>query len=216
MRAVQGGSRLKSYMKAPWDATKAVLLNVIRHPLYTFANIPAAAPPSTVNLFQSTIGSSNLARTNLEQAGILPYPKTFWIRGVRVHVLQDIPFVDDAGQNARALARLAEQYAMILKVGEKEFIRCGLWYFSSGLGVNFQAAAAGAEAANELFSTETLGVANHGNYFKIPSSLEIVIPPQQGFSGTLNNAGGIATLGAGAADRVVQILLEGALGRETQ
>jgi hypothetical protein len=223
-KRIMGGARLKNYMPAPWDVSKQVLLNVIRQPLITFADIAAAAPPAIVNLFQLTVAQSNRARTNLEQQGILPYPKTYWIRGVRVHVLQAttpaagvfVPFVSGNGVDVQALAILAESYVLSLKVGEKEFINAPVWYFASGLGVNFQGAAAGAEAANELFATATLGIAQHNNYFKIPPALEIVIPPQQGFGGTLQNAAQVANLGAGAANRVVQVLLEGALGRETQ
>jgi hypothetical protein len=213
---IMGGARLRNYMKAPWDQSKTVLLNVIRQPLYTFANITAAVPEATIDIFSTTVAQSNLARTNLKQAGILPYPKTYWIRGVRVHPLQNVPVLDGSAVNLLALIILVESYTMELIVGEKNFINAPLWYFSSGLGVNFQGAAAGAEAANELFNTAQLGVPHHNNYFKIPPALEVVIPPQQGYSGTLTNSARVATLGAGAANRTLQIVLEGALGRETQ
>lgn len=207
------GTKLTSYMISTMEQSEGVLLNVIKQPLYASATVTAATPQAQITLFQTLLGSSNLARTNIE-ASPLAWPKAFFVRGVRIHKLQNVAVIDSTLNQFINHVVFGESYTLTLSVGDKAFIQAPMYYFTSGLGVQLQAAAAGAEATDEAFYTSAQGVQSHDNYFKIPADLEVVIPPMQGFKGLAVNSAGVASLGSGS-DVVFTCFLEGALARET-
>lgn len=220
------GTHLTSYMVSNMQQTKGLLLNVIKQPLYDSNTIDPAAPTQELTYFQTPVGQSNLARTNMVNAGQLALPKAFFIRGVRLDILQSaadqedttdkVPLIDGTLDEEAVFNAILENYVFRGVVGDKKFIEVPARYLPSGLGSVLMVAGEGLAKDPGVFGyTSTNGTALHDNYFKIPQDLEVVIPPLQSFSAVLFNATGIASLGSGGK-RIVQVYFEGALARETQ
>lgn len=220
------GTHLTSYMVSNMQQTKGLLLNVIKQPLYDSNTIDPAAPATELTYFQTPVGQSNLARTNMVNAGSLALPKAFFIRGVRIDILQTmanqedpavfVGLIDGTLVEEKVFNAILENYVFRGVVGDKKFLEVPARYLPSGLGSVLMVAGEGLAKDPGVFGyTSTNGQPIHDNYFKIPQDLEVVIPPLQSFSAQLINATGITNLGAGAK-RIVQIYFEGALARETQ
>jgi hypothetical protein len=203
-------------IESPFRPARPALIEPIVQPLYSSVIILAAAPAAQLQFFQVPQGAVgfNPVLTNMELAGTLANPKIFVIRGMRLHIAQNVAVVDAAATmvNFVALLQIIESYWYRLQVGTKEYLRAPAFYLASGLGAWLQNAAEGATAAANTFYTGTIGVPQHENYFKV-SRRPIVIPPQQSFVAELNLGPALAAL-TGGIDRRVWNFLEGDLGRE--
>lgn len=203
-------------VESPYRPARPALIEPIVQPLYSSVLIIAAAPAAQLQFFQTTQGAvgQNPVFNNAELAGTLANPKIFVIRGMRLHVAQNVA-VTDAGNtmvNFVALLQIIESYWYRLQVGTKEYLRVPAFYLASGLGAWLESSAQGAAAGGVTFYTATIGVPSHDSYFKV-GRRPIVIPPQQSFSAELNLGPALAAL-TGGVDRRVWNFLEGDLGRE--
>lgn len=203
-------------IESPFRPARPALIEPIVQSLYSSVLIIAAAPAAQLQFFQTTQGAvgQNPVFNNAELAGTLANPKIFVIRGMRLHVAQNVA-VTDAGNtmvNFVALLQIIESYWYRLQVGTKEYLRVPAFYLASGLGAWLQNAAQGAAAGGVTFYTGTIGVPSHDAYFKV-NRRPIVIPPQQSFVAELNLGPALAAL-TGGVDRRVWNFLEGDLGRE--
>jgi hypothetical protein len=198
---------------SPFKPGRPALVEPIQQPLYSSVVITAAAPQAQLLFFQATQGAAgqNPTFTNMETAGQLPNPKIFVVEGYRLHVQQNVAVVDGTLANFVGLLQIIESYWYRFFIGVKEYLRVPSHYLNSGLGAWLSAAAAGAEAADEVFYTAQIGVPVHNNYFKI-AKRPITIPPQQNFQAELNLGPALAVLTG--VDRRVWNYLEGSLGRE--
>lgn len=202
-------------IESPFRPARPALVEPVVQPLYSSVLITAAAPQSQLLFFQATQGGAgqNPVFTNMETAGQLSNPKIFVVRGYRLHAAQNVAVTDASPMNQFvALAQIAESYWYRFFVGTKEYLRVPAFYLNSGLGLWLQNAAAGAEAAAEVWYTQQFGVPAHESYMKIVRR-PIVIPPQQNFQGELNLGPALAAL-TGGVDRRIWNFLEGELGRE--
>lgn len=196
---------------SPYKPHRAALVEPIVQPLYSSVLI-GTTPETQLLFFQATQGAAgqNPVFTNMETAGQLSNPKLYVIRGLRLHIEQNVAVVAGTVAPTDDLLDIIESYWYRLFVGTKEYLRVPVFYLSSGLGIWFSAAAAGAEAANELLSVASIGVPNHSSYFKI-NRRPITIPPQQNFQGELNLGPALASINA---TRRVWNFFEGDLARE--
>lgn len=197
---------------SPFKPGRPALVEPIQQPLYSTVVITGATPEAQLLFFQATQGAAgqNPVFTNLETAGQLPNPKIFVVRGFRLHAAQNVAIVGVDTAPTDDLADIIESYWYRFFIGVKEYLRVPVFYLNSGLGLWFSAAAAGAEAGNEIASVSEIGAPSHESYFKIHRR-PITIPPQQNFQAELNLGPALASINA---DRRIWNFLEGDLGRE--
>ncbi len=198
---------------SPFKPGRTALVEPIQQPLYSSVEV-GTTPAADYTFFQNPRGATgqNLVYTNLETAGNLSSPKIFVIRGLRLHFAQNVAIEAENVQPTDDLVDIIESYTYILHIGTKDYLEVPAFYCSSGLGLWFSAAAAGAEAANQVWSVSGMGVPHHENYVKMRRR-PIVIPPQQAFNAQIKKGPALASINAA---RRVWNFLEGDLGREVQ
>lgn len=198
-------------IQSPFAPGRRALVEPIVNPLYSSVEI-AATPEAQKTFFQDTQGSAGNSPvyTNMEVAGILPNPKIFVIRGVRLHASQNVVLHAGNTNPTDDLKQIIESYWFLLKVGEKDYMKVPMFYLSSGLGL--WAAVAEANTAADFTVLAALGLPSHENYHKIGRH-SITIPPQQSFRAELNKGPTLASINAA---RRIWCFLEGSLAREVQ
>ena len=144
---------------SPYNPARKALVEPVQQPLYSSVSITGASPEAQLLFFQATQGSSgeNPVQTNMETAGQLSNPKIFVVRGVRIHIAQNVAILATNVNPADDLIDIIESYWYRLFIGTKEYLRVPVFYLASGLGIWFSAAAAGAEATDEIAQVAALG-----------------------------------------------------------
>ena len=183
---------------------------LVHNPLW-FTRTYTDASTTTLNFFDAALATDDLA-TN-----IFPYQNSYLLKALGIYIVNRIE-TDDMGASAAAVASAFDDVQQLIntgvldfKIGKKDYGPFPLWRLASGGGVWGVAAAAGAEAANQLSNYAQVGSPGTDNIYKL--AIPVVIPAQTQCTWKMRWPAGAVNL---TADRVIKLLLEGIEARPRQ
>lgn len=226
---------------SPHPAFARARLEPIHQSLYSARRYAAAVMPASGAFFQYAIGGqlagdntvqATAIHTNLEgTAAALTTPKLFLVTGVRIlptmlnegltDLLTDTAYTTSAAAITandsfvfEDLVRIIYGTTAALQVGEKKYARGPSFLFPGNSGIDGGATDALATTVAASANRRSVhSFFNAGRYFAM-DRYPALIPSNQNFSYTLDSPQATPpTLGAA---RMVYVILDGILGRETQ
>lgn len=168
-----------------------------------------SATTTLLTYFNAIRATKNLG--NMPVAGALQFPQAFVCMSISIQILRLAVLGTTAvATAANDLALLVDNGWAEFTVGQKNYGTWPMRMLPGGNGISAELAAAGAEAADEVFSYASNGVPDIRAVYTF--SRPLMIPPQVSFNLTLNWAAA-QTL---TSDVAIRINLDGELFRPVQ
>lgn len=184
------------------------LLEFVRQPLYDHINVVSTA--LEFRWFAIPRGQNNKTsfHSNLDQAGMLPTPKSMLIDGIRIVPTSKI--VDAVAKDYMRAIMWDRTWFSFEVGGLKSYLTVPLWYLPAGVGMP-GIIDQGGDTASTIQVQLSNGAPVHGNFFSIRTH-PILLPSQQSFVAILHAD---ASLSVVTTSTALWCVLEGVHGRET-